>query len=288
MQEAFWNNHGLQCGYCTPGMIMAAAALLAENPNPTEDEVRHGLEGNLCRCTGYHNIVKAVLDAAVEVARGDGMSVTDAPRRPATSAASCAARRTRALITGRARYVDDIALPACCGRRSCARPRPTPRSSRSTPRRRVRATGIHAVFTGEDMSDLGGPLPMAWVPPGVEVNNPEHWPLARGAVNHVGDPVAVVIGDDRYAVSDAVEDVVVEYEPLPAVVDPEAAIAGAPFVHAQFGTNKVHEWSLRRRRRRGRLRRGRRDRRAARGQPPHRRALRSSAAACSPTTGPAR
>ncbi|MFL5823442.1 MAG: (2Fe-2S)-binding protein [Solirubrobacteraceae bacterium] len=64
LQEAFWNDHGLQCGYCTPGMIMAAAGLLAENPSPTEDEVRHGLEGNLCRCTGYHNIVKAVLDAA--------------------------------------------------------------------------------------------------------------------------------------------------------------------------------------------------------------------------------
>jgi aerobic carbon-monoxide dehydrogenase small subunit len=64
VQEAFWNDHGLQCGYCTPGMIMASAALLAENPNPTEQEVRHGLEGNLCRCTGYHNIVKAVLDAA--------------------------------------------------------------------------------------------------------------------------------------------------------------------------------------------------------------------------------
>jgi len=64
IQEAFWNDHGLQCGYCTPGMIMAAAGLLAENPSPTEDEVRHALEGNLCRCTGYHNIVKSVLDAA--------------------------------------------------------------------------------------------------------------------------------------------------------------------------------------------------------------------------------
>jgi aerobic carbon-monoxide dehydrogenase small subunit len=64
VQEAFWNDHGLQCGYCTPGMIMSASALLAENPNPTEDEVRHALEGNLCRCTGYHNIVRAVLDAA--------------------------------------------------------------------------------------------------------------------------------------------------------------------------------------------------------------------------------
>jgi carbon-monoxide dehydrogenase small subunit len=64
LQEAFWNDHALQCGYCTPGMIMAAAGLLAENPNPSENEVRHALEGNLCRCTGYHNIVKAVLDAS--------------------------------------------------------------------------------------------------------------------------------------------------------------------------------------------------------------------------------
>jgi carbon-monoxide dehydrogenase small subunit len=64
LQEAFWNKHALQCGYCTPGMIMAAADLLARNPNPTEAEVRKGLEGNLCRCTGYHNIVKAVLEVA--------------------------------------------------------------------------------------------------------------------------------------------------------------------------------------------------------------------------------
>jgi carbon-monoxide dehydrogenase small subunit len=66
LQEAFWANHGLQCGYCTPGMIMAAADLLERNPDPSEGEVRHALEGNLCRCTGYHNIVKAVLAAARE------------------------------------------------------------------------------------------------------------------------------------------------------------------------------------------------------------------------------
>ncbi len=64
MQQAFMENHGLQCGYCTPGMVMAATSLLQENPNPTEDDVRIGLEGNLCRCTGYHNIVKSVLAAA--------------------------------------------------------------------------------------------------------------------------------------------------------------------------------------------------------------------------------
>ena len=64
MQQAFRDNHGLQCGFCTPGMVMRAMALVAENPNPTEDEVRHGLEGNICRCTGYQNIVAAVLDGA--------------------------------------------------------------------------------------------------------------------------------------------------------------------------------------------------------------------------------
>jgi carbon-monoxide dehydrogenase small subunit len=64
MQQAFMENHGLQCGYCTPGMVMAASSLLLENPHPTEEEVRLGLEGNLCRCTGYHNIVKSVLAAA--------------------------------------------------------------------------------------------------------------------------------------------------------------------------------------------------------------------------------
>ena len=64
IQQAFQDHHGLQCGFCTPGMVMSAAALLKENPTPTESEVRHYLEGNICRCTGYHNIVKAVLAAS--------------------------------------------------------------------------------------------------------------------------------------------------------------------------------------------------------------------------------
>lgn len=67
LQEAFHRNHGLQCGYCTPGMIMAAASFLAENPSPTEEEVREALKGNLCRCTGYQNIVKSILDAAAQM-----------------------------------------------------------------------------------------------------------------------------------------------------------------------------------------------------------------------------
>ena len=64
VQEGFWEQHGLQCGFCTPGMIMASAALLNQNPDPPNDEIRHGLEGNICRCTGYQNIVKSVRWAA--------------------------------------------------------------------------------------------------------------------------------------------------------------------------------------------------------------------------------
>ncbi|MCY3903907.1 MAG: (2Fe-2S)-binding protein [Caldilineaceae bacterium] len=64
VQQAFWDNHGLQCGFCTPGMIISCVDLLSTNPQPSESEIRHGLEGNLCRCTGYHNIVRAVQDAA--------------------------------------------------------------------------------------------------------------------------------------------------------------------------------------------------------------------------------
>ena len=70
LQDAFHRNHGLQCGYCTPGMIMAAASYLQENPSPTDEEVRESLEGNLCRCTGYQNIVASILDAAGQATKG--------------------------------------------------------------------------------------------------------------------------------------------------------------------------------------------------------------------------
>jgi len=67
LQQAFWDNHGLQCGFCTPGMLLAATDLLHQHPEPTEEQIRHGLEGNLCRCTGYQNIVRAVQAAANSV-----------------------------------------------------------------------------------------------------------------------------------------------------------------------------------------------------------------------------
>jgi aerobic carbon-monoxide dehydrogenase small subunit len=101
LQEAFHQQHALQCGYCTPGMLMAARDLLAENPDPTSDEVRHALEGNLCRCTGYQNIVRAVLAAAGEMRRRGAAPAPDAEEgasrdvAPAGTAATAAQSDTR-------------------------------------------------------------------------------------------------------------------------------------------------------------------------------------------------
>ncbi|MGH2894805.1 MAG: xanthine dehydrogenase family protein molybdopterin-binding subunit, partial [Solirubrobacteraceae bacterium] len=148
------------------------------------------------------------------------------------------------LITGRASYVDDINLTGqlwAAWVRSPEAPAKIVSIDTSAAKER---DGIVAVYTNEDL-DMEAGLPMAWVPPGVTVNTPDHWVLAKGEVKHVGDPVAVVIGDDRYAVVDAAEDVVVEYEPLPVVTDPEKALEeGSPLVHEKFGTNKVCDWSL--------------------------------------------
>ncbi len=83
IQEGFWEEHGLQCGFCTPGFLMASVELLQRNPNPTEQEVRHGLEGNMCRCTGYHNIVKAVLHAAGAINANGGVAVETPVEQPA-------------------------------------------------------------------------------------------------------------------------------------------------------------------------------------------------------------
>jgi aerobic carbon-monoxide dehydrogenase small subunit len=81
LQDAFWRGHGLQCGYCTPGFIMAAYQLLQHNPSPTDDEIRYGLKGNICRCTGYRNIVAAVQHAAQQMAAtGNGGGNSDASR----------------------------------------------------------------------------------------------------------------------------------------------------------------------------------------------------------------
>src|SRR5829696_507371 len=170
------------------------------------------------------------------------MSATDAPASPWVGRAIKRKEDPR-LIMGRARYVDDINVTGQLWASFVRSPEAHARIVSIDTSAAKAYPGVHAVFTGKDV-DLSDPLPVAWVPPGVEVNNSPHWAIAKDEVNHVGDPVALVIGENRYAVVDAAEQVLVEYDPLPVGTDPEAALEGGPFVHEELGTNKVHEWSL--------------------------------------------
>ena len=174
------------------------------------------------------------------------MSATEALPSPGNGHVGQALRRKEdpRLIQGQASYVDDITLTGQVWAAWVRSPEAHAKIvSIDTSAAKAR-DGVLAVYTHEDL-DMEAGLPMAWVPPGVEVNTPDHWVLAKGEVKHVGDPVALVIGEDRYGVVDAAEDVIVEYDPLPVVTDPEAALEdGSALVHSQFGTNKVCEWSL--------------------------------------------
>jgi carbon-monoxide dehydrogenase large subunit len=148
------------------------------------------------------------------------------------------------LLTGQATYVDDINLVGQLWAAFVRSPEANARIVSIDASAAKEREGVRAVFTNEDL-DMESGLPMAWVPPGIEVKTPDHWVLAKGEVKHVGDPVALVIGDDRYSVVDAAEDVLVEYEPLPVVTDPEAALEeGSPLVHEALGSNKSYAWSL--------------------------------------------
>ena len=148
------------------------------------------------------------------------------------------------FITGTGTYTDDMVLPGLLHAAFVRSPEAHAKVVSIDTSAALEQPGVVAVYTGDDLT-LAAALPMAWVPPGVEVKTPEHWPLAKGEVKHVGQAVAVVIGDDKYAVVDAAEHVFVEYEPLEVVVDPEAALhEDSLVIHPHLETNKTHEWGL--------------------------------------------
>jgi aerobic carbon-monoxide dehydrogenase large subunit len=150
------------------------------------------------------------------------------------------------MITGRARYTEDINLPGMLHAVIVRSPEAHAAITSIDTSAAKEREGVVAALTGEDLAgDFASPLAMVWAPPGVQMNTPDHWPLKRGEVKHVGDPVAVVVATTRHIAVDAAEDVVVEYDPKPAVVDPEAALEpGAQLVWEQFGTNTTHDWTV--------------------------------------------
>jgi hypothetical protein len=243
MQQAFMENHGLQCGYCTPGMVMAATSLLEENPNPTEEDVRLGLEGNLCRCTGYHNIVKAVLAAAQRrrpptlgtahrlhtehrLDGGPDMTITDEP----TATGVIGQRLLRKEDPAPHRRSGLRRRPEGAGgapHGRAAQPVRTPASSRSTAapprdarrRRRVHRRRPRRGLGRADALRLAGHR--GHEEPG------RTYPLAVDEVQLRRRRVAVVLAAAATAVDAADRLVDVDYDPLEAVVDLEDALPTA-------------------------------------------------------------
>ena len=164
--------HALQCGYCTPGMIMAAADLLRENPDPTEREVRDGLEGNLCRCTGYQNIVRAVRRAAQSPAAripcraggGDLMTTDTQAAGPASAEVGRARVRKEdaRLVTGQTNWTDNILLPGMLHMAFARSPYAHARITRVDLSAARAMPGVVAAFSGADFAGEQGSLPCAW------------------------------------------------------------------------------------------------------------------------------
>ena len=253
VQEAFRECHGLQCGFCTPGMIMQAVDLLNENPNPTEEEVRLGLEGNLCRCTGYQNIVKSVLYAAQHRWRagpgrgGERMTtVDDAPAANRDRPEIGKDRRRKEdqrLITGRTRWTDNLSLPGMLHMAIVRSPHAHARIVSIDLEAADRATNIYDVFDGKKLEDSMGVMINAW-PITADQKAPTHPPMAIDRVTFAGEAVAVVVARSAAEARDAAELVDIEYEELPAVLDIKEALKDEVLAHPDLGTNKSALWQL--------------------------------------------
>ena len=281
---------------------MAAADLLARNPDPSEDEIRarrsratsaaaRATTTSSRRCSTPPSTAGA--EARPEPRRGGaGMSV-QASRQPTDASRRQRLRRPGAQAQGgpapdhrpghlRRRH---RRCRACCTRRSCARPRRTRGSCRSTPRPRSSAPASRPSSRARTSTDMAAPCPMVWVPPGVEVRVPDHWPLARGKVGYVGQAVAVVIGARQVRASSTPPRTWSSSTTRcrSSSIPRRRSRTASPLVHEEFGTNKVLRVVARRRRRRGRARATPTSSSSGGSSTTAPPARRSSRAACSPS-----
>jgi len=218
LQKAFIEHGAVQCGFCTPGMIMAAKALLDTNPHPTDEEIKDALKRNLCRCTGYTRIIQAIRGAA------EGK----APQLPMTETPLTAVGRpvprpdARAKVTGEATFAADLYLEGMLHAKVLRSEYPHARILRVDTSRAKALPGVVAVLTADDV-------------PGAKNHGlviPD-WPvLAYDKVRYVGDAIALVAAETEEVAEQALELIQVDYEPLPVVTSPQQALApDAPLVH---------------------------------------------------------
>ena len=254
IQKAFVHEGGIQCGFCTPGMVVTATALLEHNPRPTTDEIKDALAGNLCRCTGYAGILRAV--QRCDKYSGDTTTAPDQNTAQPPDASACSQSDERApaqspipnpqspmstvgvsiprvdaadKVTGRAQYTADINLPNMIHGKILGSSIAHGRVKRVDVSKARALDGVLAVITGDDVPDtLYGVSPARY---------DEHV-LAKDKVRHVGDPVAAVAAIDERTAERAIALIEVEYEELPAVFDPVTAVAdGAPQLHDRYKRN---------------------------------------------------
>ncbi len=228
LQQAFISHGAIQCGFCTPGMILTAKALIDREPNPTEEEIRQGLSGTLCRCTGYSKIVEAVrhwqdFDGHRPLAN------TIEKITSATVGKRLPKKDSLEKATGRAKYTDDIHLTSMLYGAFLRSPLAHAKI-RSIDTHKARALpGVKAILTGKDVPDI-----LYGVSPARYDENI----LAKEKVCHFGDRVAAVAAIDEETCRKALELIDVEYEELPAVFDPMEAMAdGAPLIIERYPNN---------------------------------------------------
>ena len=217
IQAAFLDRGAVQCGFCTPGMIMATKALLEENPNPTIEEIRHGLLDNICRCTGYVQIYEAVQQAADWIANPDVFAKWEPTYGPmGTSSVLIDGVRS---VRGELAFADDLALPGTLHGKVVWSAHPYARLLSVDVSEARRAPGVHKVITAADV-------------PGLDAHGrtvPDQPVFCHDYVRFTGDPIALVLSANREQADAAAKLVKVEYEELPGLFAPSESLAeGAP------------------------------------------------------------
>ncbi len=224
IQQAFVEKGAIQCGYCTPGMIMRTKALLDENPDPTEEEIKKALSGNLCRCTGYIKIIEAVETAKVYLKGKKPKKIEFQPQKSAMNLSVVGKRLPKVdapdKATGRAIYTDDITLPNMIYGKLLLSPVPHAKIKSINTEQAKALPGVKVVLTGTDVPDI------TW---GTSPARYDETILAKDKVRFVGDVVAAVAAIDEETCCKALKLIDVEYEELSPVFDPmEAMKQGAP------------------------------------------------------------
>ncbi len=229
LQRAFINHGAVQCGFCSPGMILSAASLIKQNPDPSEAEIREALAGNLCRCTGYVRIMEAVKNWRKYIGTNEPPPAGDDSGKFVTVGKSLPRVDAADKVTGRAKFTADLCFENMLYGKILGSPIAHGRIEKIDPSGARTLPGVKLVLTGKDVPDISY---------GINPPRYDEYVLAKEKVRHVGDEVAAVIAVDEDTAEKGLGLIKVEYEELPAVFNPVEAIKeGAPQLHDRYKNN---------------------------------------------------